>query len=73
MIAVTINLKNKNGDVVKTESYEIIGEHYDLLMSESPGFADGKPANEYRESDLWYIIDMLRESQVRGGEANGVL
>lgn len=37
----------------------IEGDFYHKLMSESPEFAPGKPENEYRELDLWYIIDQI--------------
>lgn len=40
--------------------YEIVGDNYDLLMSENPEFAEGKPQNEYREADVWHIIDLIR-------------
>lgn len=69
---VMIN-ENKNNKIIEVvvESYDIEGhladsqfikissDMYDLLMSESPDFAPGKPIDEYRESDLWYIIDMI--------------
>lgn len=51
--------KNSSGEVIGTEEYEISGTWYDLLMSESPEFAPGKPANEYRETDLWHIIELI--------------
>jgi hypothetical protein len=45
------------------DTYNIYGENYDLLMSQSPSFAPNKPLNEYREVDLWYIIDKIRNEQ----------
>jgi hypothetical protein len=45
------------------DTYNITDDNYDLLMSQSPEFAPDKPANEYREVDLWYIIDLIRSEQ----------
>ncbi|MER2057237.1 MAG: hypothetical protein ABTA16_00355 [Niallia sp.] len=41
----------------------IEGEYYDLLMSQSSEFTEGKPLNDYREHDLWYVIDLKRNEQ----------
>lgn len=62
-VAVDVALLGEQDKIIKHEHYEIEGEKYNLLMSESPSFAQGKPANEYRESDLWYIIDLIRAEQ----------
>lgn len=50
----------RDEEIVSSEFYQINDNMYDLLMSESPPFAVGKPKNEYREIDLWHIIDLLR-------------
>lgn len=50
-------------ELVETKSIIINGDKYSLLMSGSPTFATGKPANEYREIDLWYVIDLIRSGQ----------
>lgn len=52
-----------NGNKLKVETFNIINENYDLLMSESPNFAIGKPKNEYRESDLYYFVDLIRNQR----------
>lgn len=45
-----------------SDQYTVVidGENYELLMSESPEFALGKPANDFRIEDLWYMIDKVR-------------
>ncbi|MFD2702800.1 hypothetical protein ACFSVM_20375 [Paenibacillus shunpengii] len=60
-IDVRIAYYDGTGGVLQSFNVTISGEHYHLLMSESPEFAPGKPANEYREIDLWKIIDQLSE------------
>lgn len=60
-IDVTLHVKCE-GDYEFDDSYLIDGEYYNMLMSESPTFARNKPANEYREQDLLYIIDLIRNS-----------
>ncbi|MDF2791150.1 MAG: CampHawk [Neobacillus sp.] len=54
---------DQNGDQISTTNNKITGDLYDLLMSQSPDFAPNKPLNEYREVDLWYIIDQIRSQQ----------
>lgn len=58
-IIVSVNFKDNN-ELISNETIKIDNEMYDLLMSESPDFAQGKPLNEYRESDLFYVIDLIR-------------
>jgi hypothetical protein len=57
VIAIIACYDNENR-IVDQKRITITGEHYDLLMSESPEFSPNKPLNEYREVDLWYIIDL---------------
>lgn len=45
------------------KSFLIDGQYYTLLMSDRPPFAPYKRANEYRESDLWYILDLIDQQQ----------
>ncbi|WP_181950802.1 hypothetical protein, partial [Sporomusa ovata] len=59
-IHVKINLVGASGNTVLSEEYGIDGDKYLLLMSANPTFAPSKPENEYRECDLWYIIDLIR-------------
>lgn len=63
-IRAVSDYKNASGKVIGSEEYEISGEWYELLMSESPKFAPGKPVNEYREADLWHVISLIQENQL---------
>lgn len=62
-IFLKIELKDADNRVIQTKEIYIAGDYYVLLMSESPSFAIGKPANEYREEDLWYIVDLMEQEQ----------
>lgn len=62
-IIVSIKQYDSDDYLVRNIKQTIDGDKYDLLMSESPEFAEGKPENEYREVDLWHIIDLIREEQ----------
>ena len=55
--------KDINGNIIENTSTVISGDNYNLLMSQSPEFAPNKPLNEYREVDLFYIIDKIRSEQ----------
>ncbi|WP_220387728.1 hypothetical protein, partial [Sporomusa ovata] len=59
-IHVKLNLIGENGNIVQCEEYGIDGDNYVLLMSANPSFAPSKPENEYREEDIWYVIDLIR-------------
>ena len=59
-VAVTVAKYDSDNNNVAVENYVIKGDNYDLLMSANPSFAPQKPANEYREADLWYVIDQVR-------------
>jgi hypothetical protein len=65
-IEVTIHCIGEDGGLVAAEVVSIRSEMYDLLMSESPAFAPGKPANNYRDNDLWYVIDLVRDTKNKG-------
>lgn len=54
-----IGLSNESGVVDKLPVI-IEGDHYTLLMSDNSDFAPNKPENEYREIDLWHIVDLIR-------------
>ena len=41
-------------------TYEIKDADLAELMSESPSWAPGKPADTYRNEDLWVFIDRIR-------------
>ncbi|WP_445506785.1 hypothetical protein [Niallia sp. 03190] len=55
--------RDANRTPIKYNDISITGSYYDLLMSQTPDFAPNKPLNEYREVDLWYIIDLIRAEQ----------
>lgn len=61
-IVATYGLYDVQDMLIEQRSCVIQGEHYVLIMAKSPDFAPGKPANEYRESDLWYVIDLIMTS-----------
>lgn len=60
-VVVRTVFKGIYGEVLSEMTYWITGDNYDKLMADSPEFAPGKPENEYREVDLWYIIDKITE------------
>lgn len=60
-VVAVVQYRDSSGADIGQRKWYITGDHYTLLTSESPDFAPGKPANEYREIDLWYIIDKLEE------------
>ncbi|MER2057309.1 MAG: hypothetical protein ABTA16_00715 [Niallia sp.] len=59
-IEVSIGQFDADQYKVAEDKYTIDGEKYELLMSESPDFAPGKPKDDYRKEDLYYIIDLIR-------------
>lgn len=61
-VEVSIALKNNEGTIIKTEFYEVQGHYYEMLYSDSPAFPPEKPRGNYREIDLWYVIDLIRKS-----------
>lgn len=61
LIELGIAYYDATGSTITTETVLINKDNYELLMSESPDFAPGKPANEYREVDLWYMVDKITE------------
>lgn len=62
-VYVKTSCKDVDNNEVDSQELKIIGENYDLLMSESPDFAQGKPENDFRECDLFYVIDKVRSEQ----------
>jgi hypothetical protein len=48
------------------ETYEIRGKQFDALIGPaSPDWAPGKPEGTYRNEDLWYQVDRIRETMAR--------
>lgn len=62
-ITVKVSLLDNRGEIRGAEDYEVSGDYYSLLMSANPEFAPNKLANEYRESDIWYIIDLINSNR----------
>lgn len=60
LIYVEVSFTKEDGTELNRDKLTITGENYDLLMSESPEFAPNKPINDFREEDLFYIIDKMR-------------
>ncbi|MBP2644069.1 MAG: hypothetical protein H6Q67_1956 [Firmicutes bacterium] len=42
-----------------TKNYTIASDNYTLLMSANPSWATGKPANEWRKEDVWFLITYM--------------
>ncbi len=59
IINVTVGYYHDD-DLISKEMLEISGGYYEMLMSPFPAFAPGKAKNEYREEDLWYIVELIR-------------
>lgn len=62
-IDVRIGYFDKDNNLLDGVNTAITEGYYDLLMSESPDFAPGKPLNEYRETDLWHVIDLISKEK----------
>lgn len=58
-INVIVESYSEDGALLDSAFMKIAGDNYELIMSASPSFAPGKPENEYREIDLWHIIDKI--------------
>lgn len=65
-IHVIVTYMDADGSVLQLSNFSIQGKNYSLLMSPSPDFAPGKLENEYREVDLWYLIDLISVEEVDG-------
>lgn len=63
-LELTVHLYRGDGSFINGESYVIEGDDYAFLMSADPAFSEGKLENEYRESDLWCMVDKIRERTV---------
>lgn len=59
-VDVSVSYLDVDNKVLSRESYSIFNENFDFLMSQHSVFGEGKPKDAYRESDLWYVIDILR-------------
>ncbi|WCS68740.1 hypothetical protein Goe19_00990 [Bacillus phage vB_BsuM-Goe19] len=59
-VDVSVSYLDADNKVLSKESYSIFNENFDFLMSQHSVFGEGKPKDAYRESDLWYVVDILR-------------
>jgi hypothetical protein len=62
-LQLTVHLYRADGTLINPETYVIEGEDYTFLMSVDPAFTEGKPEGDYREVDLWCMVDKLRERE----------
>jgi len=63
VITAILSSKDEQQTEINSENFEITGDNYNLLMSDSPSFAPGKPSDDFRREDLFYIIDKIRDEQ----------
>lgn len=59
IISVVLEYKDLDGDRIGIKTAIIANDNYVLLMSANPTFAPNKPIGEYREPDLWFILDYI--------------
>ena len=62
-LELTVHLYREDGSFINGESYVIQGDDYTFLLSADPAFTEGKMENDYREVDLWCMVDKLRERE----------
>lgn len=63
LVRVCVAAVNPDGTMVNGNVYEEInidGDDFTELMSAGPSWAPTKPANTYRNEDLWVFIDRKR-------------
>lgn len=58
-IEVTLGLLDEGGAEIAKKFISIASQDYDLLFSDDPFFETGKSSGNYRESDLWKVIDKV--------------
>lgn len=63
VVYVQIELSSNEGTILREDGVVITGADYVLLMQGNPPYAPQKPINEYRESDIWHIVDLIRSRQ----------
>lgn len=59
-IETEIKVYNSGDEVMLSDRITIEADYYDLLMSTSDIFEEGKLENSYRNKDLWVVIDKIR-------------
>lgn len=63
MVRVCVAPVNPDGTMVNGnvyDEYQIQGDDFAELMSAGPSWAPNKPANTYRNEDLWVFVDRFR-------------
>jgi hypothetical protein len=63
MVRFHVGLVAGDGTILNpnsVEMFELTGDNFAALMSGNPAWAPRKPANTYRNEDLWYFVDKLR-------------
>lgn len=63
LVHVLTQYEDSDGNVLSQNNVVITGDDYDLLMQAGPDYAPQKPLNEYRETDLFHLIDLIRSRQ----------
>jgi hypothetical protein len=62
-VTVMVGVVDDNGVFVVPQqfvTYEISGANFEALTGEPAEWAPDKPAGTYRNEDLWYFIDLIR-------------
>ncbi|ASS66542.1 hypothetical protein [Paenibacillus sp. RUD330] len=65
-VDVTVGFFDENEVNVGGKRYVITGNYYALLMAANPPYSPNKQKNEYREADLFYIIDLMDSEEEQG-------
>ncbi|MFS0657337.1 hypothetical protein AB1L07_01765 [Niallia alba] len=59
VVDVNIGYYDSSQNEISREYISITGEHYEMLMSESPDYAPNKPAGDCRREDIWYVLGLM--------------
>lgn len=62
-ITIQTRFFNSLNELIKEDTTFVEGEYYDLLMSNSEVFEKNKTLDSFRDSDLWYVVDQIRDKQ----------
>jgi hypothetical protein len=66
LVRVFVRRTNEIGDFLPGAalSYTIEGEMYNMLVGDGVGWAEfGKPVGTFRNEDLWYFVDLIRNAE----------
>ncbi|GKU81191.1 hypothetical protein [Niallia sp. NCCP-28] len=61
-VTVITRYLNDEGETSEDQSTIFEDEEYELLMSQSEEFPLGKPLNDCREEDVFYMLDKKRDN-----------